>query len=122
EYMKPVNAIALLNAAIASLRKTTNLGPDKLPDIGSTLQEPQAIEMFKQEFAQAAQAAVVPQNELAYTATREMLDSLHDSQVGYYDPMRWAEREQEIAGKPGFVGIGVIIVSRKGSAGDNWLF
>ena len=122
EYVKPVNALALLNAAIAALRAATHAGPETLPDIASGVQETQANEMFAQRFAQAAQIGGVPQDDLAYTATREMLASLHDSQVIYYDPMTWADRQREQIGQPGFVGIGVWLLSRKDGDGISWAF
>lgn len=122
EYVKPVNAIALLNAAIAALRAAIHVGPEKLPDIAPGLPEAQANEIFTQRFAQAAQAGIVPQEKLAYAAAREMLVSLHDSQVIYYDPMTWADRQREEVGQPGFVGIGVWLLSRKDGDGISWTF
>ena len=49
-------------------------------------------------------------------ATAGMLASLHDSHTSFLDPKAFQESRQQILGRPGFTGIGVVIISRKDSA------
>src|SRR5712692_11829752 len=51
--------------------------------------------------------------ELAYAATRGMLNAVHDSHVSFMTPAEYRERESQLSGKPGFSGIGIIIRSPK---------
>jgi carboxyl-terminal processing protease len=122
DYFKPVEAGTLLNAAIAALRKATNQGADALPDIPSGVQETQAVATFKKEFAQAEKGATVPETELAYTATREMLASLHDSHVFYMNPAEWKARQDIDSGKTKYGGIGTFIKRVQNDSGDNEFF
>jgi len=62
EYIRKVNLVPLLNAAIAALRTRTGLGADKLPDIPTDAAENAAIEIFKKEFKAAVQAANAPES------------------------------------------------------------
>jgi carboxyl-terminal processing protease len=122
EYPKPVNSVALLNAAIAALRKSTNLGPDKLPDLSAGLDDSKVVATFRQEFADAVRLGPIQEPELAYSATRGMLNSLNDSQVFYQTPAQREEEQRRASGKPDFEGIGVTITSRKDASGNAWIF
>jgi carboxyl-terminal processing protease len=122
EYVDPVQPVTLLNAAIATLRKITHQTTSALPDIppGTSLREAEA--QFTSVFARAMQASPIPTTQLAYAATAGMLASLRDSHTSFLDPKAFQESRQQILGRPGFTGIGVVIISRKDSAGDAWIF
>ena len=122
DYVDPVQPVPLLNAAIAVLRKATNLGADALPDIAAATTASEAASQFSSEFARAAQTGAMPETQLAYTATAGMLASLHDSHTFFLDPAALRESRRQISGNPGFTGIGVTIVSRKDAAGTAWIF
>jgi carboxyl-terminal processing protease len=122
DYVDPVQPTALLNAAVAALRKATNEGPDQLPDVASGTPEPVADGQFVSEFAKAAQGQAMPETQLAYTTTQAMLLSLHDSHTYFMDPKTYQESRQQLFGNPTFTGIGVLITSQKDSTGTAWVF
>lgn len=122
EYVESVDPVQLLNAAIAALRKATNLEADALPEIPAGLSRGEAAEKFQEEFAKAVQAGTASETELAYAATREMLASVHDSHVAYLDPDQFKEREQQLAGKPGYQGIGVFVKLMQDEGGASQVF
>jgi carboxyl-terminal processing protease len=123
EYVDPVQPVALLNAAIATMRKATNQGATSLPDIPAGTPASQAETSFATEFARAAQAGPVPETQLAYAATAGMLASLKDTHTSFLDPQQFQESRQQLLGRPGFTGIGVLITSRKDpSTNDGWIF
>ena len=122
EYVDPVQPVPLLNAAIATLRKVTNQGPAALPEIPAGTPPAEAEAQFTSMFARAARVSPVPETQLAYAATEGMLASLHDSHTSFLDPKAFQESRQQIMGRPGFTGIGVVIISRKDTAGDAWIF
>ncbi len=122
EYVDPVQATPLLNAAIAILRKASNLSTDVLPDIPATTSETEASAQFTAEFARAAQAGGVSETQLAYTATVGMLASLRDSHTYFLDPAQLRESRRQLFGNPGFTGIGVTIIQRKDASGAGWIF
>ncbi|HEV2358205.1 MAG TPA: S41 family peptidase [bacterium] len=122
DYVDPVQPVPLLNAAIATLRKATNLGTDALPDIAANTSASDAAAQWSSAFTRAAQAGAMPETELAYTATAGMLASLRDSHTFFLDPAALRESRRQISGNPGFTGIGVTIVSRKDQAGTAWIF
>ena len=122
DYVKPVDAIKLLNAAVAGLRKATNQGPLVLPDIPGGVGEFQAVDTFRREFSQALKAGPVPETDLAYTATREMLASLHDSHVYYMDPTDFKQRQEQKSGTVKYAGMGVVIKAFKGDSEANEIF
>jgi carboxyl-terminal processing protease len=109
DYRKQVDPIRLLNAAIAALRKVTDLGPEALPDIPTGLQGSQAGNAFRRAFDQAAKVGTPSTAELAYAATREMLASLNDSHVYYMDPTQFKEHQDRLAGMAKYAGIGAMI-------------
>ncbi len=122
EYVDPVQPVALLNAAIAELRKATNQSTAVLPDIPNGTRGNEAEAAFAATFARAAQAGAMPETQLAYAATAGMLASLKDSHTAFLDPRQFQESRQQLFGQPGFTGIGVLITTRKDPAGDGWVF
>lgn len=122
EYVDPVEPIPLLNAAVAALRKATNQSVSVLPDIPLGTPRADAEAAFAATFAHAVQLSLVPETTLAYTATAGMLASLHDSHTNFLDPQQYQESRQQLLGKPGFSGIGVLITARKDPAGEGWIF
>lgn len=122
DYVDQVQPVALLNAAIAVLRKATNLGADALPDIPASTPASDGAAQFTAEFQKAAQTGAMPETELAYTATAGMLASLRDSHTFFLDPAALRESRRQISGNPGFTGIGVTIVARKDAGGTSWIF
>jgi carboxyl-terminal processing protease len=122
EYVEPVHPIELLNAAIAALRAATHQSAVALPDIPPYVTEPDAANQFLADFARALVVGPLPETQLAYAATRGMLDSLHDSHTYYLDPQQLQRSREELLGRPGFSGIGVTLVSRADDAGTKWIF
>ncbi len=122
EYVDPVDPVQLLNAAIATLRKATNVTAEALPDLSATVSESEATDSFLAAFSRAAQTGAMPETPLAYTATAGMLASLHDSHTFFLDPSQLRESRRQLSGNPSFTGIGVTITSRKDSAGVGWIF
>lgn len=107
EYFRALDPVALLNAAIASLRVRTGLDAGVLPDIPAGVEEDEAVRQFTGEFERAESAASAREPNLAYAVTRAMLASLHDSHVRYMTPDQYAEFKDNLAGRPGYAGIGV---------------
>lgn len=122
QYVDPVDPVKLLNAATAVLRYGTHRGPDVLPDIQPGTPAAEAVTRFTGTFARAAQTGVVPETQLAYAATAGMLASLHDSHTYFLDPAALREGRRQLSGRPGFSGIGVVILSRQDAAGIRWVF
>ena len=122
DYVDQVQPVALLNAALAVLRKATSLGADALPDIPASTPASDAAVQFTAAFQKAAQTGAMPETELAYTATAGMLASLRDSHTFFLDPAALRESRRQISGNPGFTGIGVTIVARKDASGTSWIF
>lgn len=121
--MDPVQPVALLNAAIVTLRKAANLSATALPEIPSGTPSKEAEAVFAATFARAAQASPMPQTQLAYAATAGMLASLKDTHTNFLDPQQFQENRMQLLGRPGFTGIGVLITSRKDPAtNDGWIF
>lgn len=115
-YVEPVQSVPLLNAAIATLRKTTSLGPDALPDIAPDATESDAAAAFTTEFSRAVQTGTVPATQLAYLATEGMLKSLHDSNTHFLTPGQIGELRTPLPG------IGTRISQRKDASGIGWIF
>ncbi|HLW61389.1 MAG TPA: S41 family peptidase [bacterium] len=122
DYADPVHPVSLLNAAIATLRKSTNQSAVVLPDISSGASRATAESAFASEFNHALQKSSVPETQLAYDVTGGMLASLHDSHTAFLDPKQYLESRKQLMGQPGFTGIGVVITSRKDASGDAWIF
>jgi len=128
EYVDPVDPVQLLNAAVVALRKATYLGEDALPEIPAGLSRGEAAGRFQEEFATAvrvvtaSEAEITSETELAIVATREMLASLHDSHVAYLDPDQFKEREEQLAGRAGYQGIGVFVRLMQDEAGTSQVF
>ncbi len=120
-YVKPVDDVGLLNAAIGALRKSAHLDADALPDIppgtGAS-----ASGMFLDAFDRAVQSATGSSTDLAYAATRAMLASLHDSHVNFYAPAAFVELQRSLAGQASYVGIGVYVKSIKMPNGKSVAF
>ena len=55
QYVEPVQPVALLNAAIATLRKATNGSASRSPDIAVGTPEREATTEFAADFSRAAQ-------------------------------------------------------------------
>jgi carboxyl-terminal processing protease len=122
QYVDPVHPIPLLNAAIATLRKVTGQSAAVLPDIPGGISRAEAEAAFAATFARAVQTGKLPETQLAYDATAGMLASLRDSHTSFLDPQQYLETRQQLLGKPGFTGIGVVITGRQDAAGDAWIF
>ena len=117
EYFRTLDPVALLNAAIASLRSRAALDDSALPDIPAGTVEEEAIRLFTAEFARAETAASAPEPEFAYGATRAMLASIHDSHVRFMTPDQYAELRDNLAGRSSYGGIGVRTTFPEGADG-----
>ena len=107
EYFRVLDPVALLNAAIASLRARGGLDGTALPDIPAGTAEEDAVRLFTAEFAQAETAASAPEPEFAYAVTQAMLASVHDSHVRFMTPAQYTEFRDNLAGRSAYGGIGV---------------
>lgn len=107
EYFRALDPVALLNAAIASLRSRAALDGAALPDIPAGTAEEEAVRLFTIEFMQAETAASASEPEFAYTVTQAMLASVHDSHVRFLTPAQYAEFRDNLAGRSAYGGIGV---------------
>lgn len=121
-YVEEVNPLRLLNAAIAALRMATGLGGDALPYISAGTPEPRAVSSFRHEFDYAVRAGTVSEADLAYTVTREMLASLHDTHVYYMDPAQLKRRQEAVAGNAKYEGIGVFLRVLDGESAERAFF
>lgn len=122
DYVEPIHPASLLNAAVDTLRQAAHLSAQDLPRIPAHPSESAAIAAFNEDFAKAVRSHAMSQTRLAYLATAGMLASLHDSHVFFLPPATLQEAQQELRGKPGFTGIGVVIVSAKDQSGTTWIF
>lgn len=107
EYFRALDPVELLNAAIASLRERAGLDAGALPDIPAGTAEDEAVSQFTAEFEQAESAVPARGPDFAYAVTRAMLASVHDSHLRFLAPDQYAEFKAMLAGRPGYVGIGV---------------
>ncbi|HKX16569.1 MAG TPA: S41 family peptidase [bacterium] len=107
EYFRALDPIALLNAAITSLRSRAALDGNALPDIPAGTAEEEAVRLFTAEFAQAETAASASEPEFVYAVTQAMLASVHDSHVRFMTPAQYAEFRDSLAGRSAYGGIGV---------------
>ena len=121
-YYKPVDTVQLLNVGIASLRKTSHLDTAALPDIPAGTVRNQALALFRSAYDKAAHAPGTDQEALATTTLREMLASLHDSHVVYFDPKAFDDFQRALKGQNQYAGVGLIIAVRKDDAGQNEVF
>jgi len=122
QYVDLVQPVTLLNAAIATLRKVTNLGPQALPDIPPGASESDAERTFTEEFPRAVQGSPVNETQLTYIAIGGMLASLRDTHTFFLDPAALRESRRQMIGNPSFTGIGVTITSRQDSSGVASIF
>lgn len=107
EYFRAIDPVVLLNAAVASLRARARLDAGVIPDIPAGIAEDDAVRLFAAEFERAETEASAREPEFAYAVTRAMLASLHDSHARFMSPDQYAEYRDNIAGRPGYAGIGV---------------
>lgn len=117
EYFRALDPVALLNAAIASLRSRAALDAAALPDIPAGTPAEEAVRLFTAEFARAETAASAAEPEFAYAVTRAMLASVHDSHVRFMTPAQYAEFRDTLAGRSAYGGIGVRTTFPDGAAG-----
>lgn len=105
-YVRPVQPVALVNAAIDTLRAA---GRADLADVPVGTPEALAELAFRRDFLLAVHRGAGTSETLAYRATKEMLGSLHDSHTYYLDPAEFKERLEQIANKPSYAGIGAVM-------------
>jgi carboxyl-terminal processing protease len=121
-YVEPVDASALLDAAIAALRQATGLGEDLLPGIPPGTGAAQATAAFSSAFDRAIAAGRLDPRHLAFAATAGMLASLHDSHTYFLDPARFREEQETLRGAAGYSGIGVLLASVDDGTGGRLAF
>jgi carboxyl-terminal processing protease len=113
EYVKPVDPVRLLNAAIDGLRPSS---PADLSEIPEGTAPRQAEASFRRVFVEAARAEGA-QATLAYRAVRAMLASLHDTHTYYLDPAALRQHVAQDTGQPGYPGIGALVGTVKDAMG-----
>jgi carboxyl-terminal processing protease len=117
-YVDQVDAVALLNGALAGLRQTlSNAGVQAdLAAIPPRTSVAAAEELFRAGFdvAEAAARERLTRTALAYAAIRAMTAVLNDSHTGFMTPDANRERQLRQRGQAGFSGIGVVLMPRDG--------
>ena len=117
--MRPVQPVALVNAAIDSLRST---GPADLAEVSDGTPEASAERTLRQDFLLALRGGAGRADALAYRTTRDMLGSLRDSHTYYLDPAEFKERLDQIANKPSYAGVGTVTDTVANPAGGSRLY
>jgi len=118
-YVRPVQPVALVNAAIDSLRST---GPADLAEVSDGTPEASAERTLRQDFLLALRGGAGRADALAYRTTRDMLGSLRDSHTYYLDPAEFKERLDQIANKPSYAGVGTVTDTVANPAGGSRLY
>jgi carboxyl-terminal processing protease len=115
-YVDQVSAVALLNAALASVMERTGVTPFDGP-IPPGTDEHRAAGLFTQRFDEIVSRADgrYSATDLAYMAAAGMLESLHDSHTGFIPPATYQEEKRKENGEAAFTGIGIILMSRDGT-------
>ncbi len=114
-YVDPVSAVPMLNAALATLTQKTGVAPfDGL--IPSGVSDVRAGVLFLQRFDEIFSRVRerYSATDLAYTATAGMLESLHDSHTGFIPPEAYQEEKRKENGEAAFSGIGIVLMLRDG--------
>lgn len=114
-YVDPISAVPLLNAALATLTQKTGVAPfDGL--IPSGVSDTRAGVLFLQRFDEIFSRVRerYSTTDLAYTATAGMLESLHDSHTGFIPPEAYQEEKRKEHGEAAFSGIGIVLLLRDG--------
>ncbi len=114
-YVDPLPAAPLLNAALDTLRQKFSVSPFGSP-ISSGAADAEAETLFTQRFAEILSQVNdrYSATDLAYTAVAGMLESLHDSHTGFISPAVFQEEKRRESGQASFTGIGIVLLSRDG--------
>src|SRR5438309_3259653 len=114
-YVDPVSAVTMLNAALVSLKQRTGVGPFDGP-IPKGVSEARAAVLFTQRFDEVFSVvrARYSATDLAYAASAGMLESLHDSHTGFIPPEAYQEEKRKENGQAAFTGIGIVLMPRDG--------
>lgn len=117
-YVDPVDPMALLNGAIAGLRRALSAAgvAADLAEIPAGVAVGAAETVFRARFAAAVTQAAgrVSTTNLAYTAIRGMTAVLNDSHTGFITPEQNRERQLRQRRQAAFTGIGVVLMPRDG--------
>ncbi|TMI78879.1 MAG: hypothetical protein E6H04_11665 [Bacillati bacterium ANGP1] len=102
-YVDPVSAVTMLNAALVSLKQRTGVGPFDGP-IPKGVSEARAAVLFTQRFDEVFSVvrARYSATDLAYAASAGMLESLHDSHTGFIPPEAYQEEKRKENGQAAF--------------------
>ena len=114
-YVDPIDAVKVLNSAADGLRSQLSSAGVSLTfsAIPAGTAEPEARQLFSQEFAAAAAAgSTLTPVQLSYAAIRGMTESFKDSHTGFLTPEQNAERRARQRGQAGFTGVGVILLPK----------
>lgn len=116
-YVDPVDAVKVLNAATEALRSQLAAAGVSvaLAEILAGMPEADARQLFAEHFAAAAAAAgtTVPPTQLSYAAIRGMTESFKDSHTGFLTPQQNQERRSRQRGQAGFTGVGIILMPKE---------
>jgi carboxyl-terminal processing protease len=114
EYVKPVDPVRLLNAALDGLRPVASVD---LPEIPAGTVPYQAEASFRRAFARVTRADGAQTEDLAFRAVRAMLASLRDTHTYYLDPPALKQHVAQDTGQPGYPGIGALLGTVKDASG-----
>lgn len=114
-YVDPLPAPALLNAALDALRQKYTVSPFGGP-IPAEAEDHQAQVLFTQRFSEILSQVNerYSATDLAYTAVAGMLESLHDSHTGFIPPAAFQEEKRRESGQAAFTGVGIVLLARDG--------
>jgi carboxyl-terminal processing protease len=114
-YVDHLSAVAMLNAALATLSQRTGVTPFDGP-IPPGVDDRRAGVLFSQRFDEILSKVRerYSPTDLAYSATAGMLESLHDSHTGFIPPSAYQEEKRKENGEAAFTGIGIVLLQREG--------
>lgn len=117
EYVDPVDATRLLNAALDGASEATHLA---LPALPAVLPEPQARLRALGAVTWAASRAGRSLHNVDESAAAAMVASLHDRHTVFMPAQKAQELKLIFAGVPSYVGIGVRTTVLAGADGISW--
>lgn len=112
-YVDPLSAVPMLNAALESLHK--EVGAASVGDpIPADASDDGAASLFTRQFDEIVSQAGGSRSatDLAFAVAAGMLESLHDSHTGFIPPDVYQEEKRRENGQAAFTGVGIVLLFR----------